>query len=195
MGLNFMQFIPCIEADTTCPGSVAAFSVTGEAYGKFLCKTFDLWLADISGGIPTTSIRFFESLLFKYAGFPPTECTLLEECGSYVLVEHEGDVYTCDFFVEPKWKLGNLLTTPLISLANFAKQKEFGKLKADLHGDCRVCDWKELCRGGCIKDRLRDLASNNLNHFCGAFKIFFPYADRRLRRLADDWRKNQPRAI
>jgi len=190
-GLNFMQFIPCVETDTHDPGKAAPFSVSGEMYGRFLCTLFDLWLADFSDGVPTTSIRFFESLLFKYAGFPPTECTLLNECGTYVVVEYNGDVYACDFFVEPEWKIGNLRETPLVLLMNSERQRQFGLLKADLHEVCRTCQWRELCRGGCIKDRLRSPMSANLNHFCVAFKMFFPYADARLRGLADDWKRKQ----
>jgi len=191
MGLNFMQFIPCVETDIANPEKTAAFSVKGIAYGKFLCRMFDLWLADFSNGVPTTSIRFFESLLFKYAGFPPTECTLLAECGTYVVIEHNGDVYACDFFVEPEWNLGNLLTTSLVSLANSVKQRQFGRLKSELPADCQACEWRELCRGGCTKDRRRDPTSGNLNHFCSAFRIFFPHADKHLRRLAGDWKRRQ----
>jgi uncharacterized protein len=100
-------------------------------------------------------------------------------------------VYACDFFVGSEWRLGNLLQSSLVSMMNSDKQREFGKLKADLHKDCRVCEWRELCRGGCTKDRLRNPMSGNLNQFCGAFRIFFPHAEGRLRRLADDWRKKQ----
>jgi uncharacterized protein len=191
LGLNFMQFIPCIETDSSNPGCAALYSVSGGMYGDFLCKLFDLWLADFSHGVPTTSIRFFESLLFKYAGFQATECTLSEECGSYVVVEHNGDVYACDFFVEPIWKLGNLCQAPFVSLLNSPRQKEFGRLKADLDGECLACAWKEICRGGCTKDRIRDPAGNNRNHLCSAFKAFFPHADARFRRLAEDWKRKQ----
>ncbi|TAL34763.1 MAG: anaerobic sulfatase maturase [Spirochaetes bacterium] len=187
LGLPFMQFIPCVEPDAWDPGKAAPFSAGGEGYGNFLCKIFDLWLADFSDGKPTTSIRFFESLLFRYAGFPAPECTLQEECGGYVVVEHNGDVYACDFFVEPAWRLGNLLDTPLTDLLNSDRQREFGAMKRDLHADCLPCAWKELCRGGCTKDRLRDSPDGGLNHFCAAFRIFFPHADPHLRRLADEW--------
>ena len=99
-GLHFMQFIPCVEADASDPSRVAPFSVSTKAYGQFLCKIFDLWAADFENGAPTTSVRFIEALLLKHAGFPPSECTLLEVCGNYLLVEHNGDVYSCDFFVD-----------------------------------------------------------------------------------------------
>ncbi|HSQ27459.1 MAG TPA: anaerobic sulfatase maturase [Anaerolineales bacterium] len=189
--LDFMQFIPCVETDRKDPTRVAPFSVSGESYGKFLCKLFDLWLEDFSGGVPTTSIRFFEALLLQYAGFPPGECTLMEECGNYLVIEHNGDVYACDFFVEKQWKLGNLLENPLPALLNAPKQAAFGRLKADLPKICLDCEWRPQCRGGCTKDRLRDPMSDGRNHFCQAYKLFFPYADSRLRRLVEKWKRKQ----
>jgi uncharacterized protein len=188
-GLNFMQFIPCVETAASGAG-VESFSVDAAGYGSFLCRLFDLWLADFVDGVPSTSIRFFEALLFQYAGYAPTECTLLEACGNYLLVEHTGDVYACDFFVEPEWKLGNLLETPLEAMLNSPRQNEFGGQKARLPQDCLICQWKSHCRGGCTKDRLRNPLGGGQNHFCEAYKIFFPYADSRLRGLVEAWRKN-----
>lgn len=187
-GLNFMQFIPCVE--TAASGArVESFSVDSASYGPFLCRLFDLWLADFYDGVPSTSIRFFEALLFQYAGFSPTECTLLEECGNYMLVEHNGDVYTCDFFVEPEWKLGNLLEVPLETMLNSHRQHEFGQQKAHLPQDCINCQWKLHCRGGCTKDRLRNPLGDGRNHFCEAYKLFFTYADSRLRDLVEAWKR------
>lgn len=189
--LNFMQFIPCVETDSQDPTRVAPFSVSGESYGKFLCKLFDLWLGDFCGGAPTTSIRFFEALLLQYAGFPPGECTLLDECGNYLVIEHTGDVYTCDFFLEPQWRLGNLQEISLPDLMNSPKQAAFGRLKANLPADCLDCPWRAKCRGGCTKDRLRDPMSEGRNHFCKAYKLFFAYADVRLRHLVEEWKRKQ----
>jgi uncharacterized protein len=188
-GLNFMQFIPCLETDGS---RVADFSVNGATYGSFLCRLFDLWLADFIGGAPTTSIRWFEALLFQYAGFPPSECTLLETCGDYLLIEHSGDVYTCDFFVVPSWKLGNLLETPLPELFHAPKQSNFRAMKSNLPDECRTCEWRTQCRGGCPKDRLPGSASAGCNYLCAAYQQFFPYADARLRGLVAGWEsKNQ----
>jgi uncharacterized protein len=188
-GLNFMQFIPCVETGSQDPSNLAPFSVSADQYGDFLCKVFDLWLADFVDRVPTTSIRFFEALLFKYAGFPPTECTLLDECGNYLLIEHTGDIYACDFFVEPEWKLGNLLETPLPDLLNAPRQVEFGHLKARLSAGCLACMWQALCRGGCTKDRLQNPMSAGRNHLCGAYKKFFPHADSHLNTLVDTWKR------
>lgn len=190
LGLHFMQFIPCLETKPDGKG-VANYSVSAGDYGKFLCKLFDLWLGDFSNGIPTTSIRFFESLLFQYAGFAPTECTQSKTCGNYLVIEHNGDVYPCDFYVDPDWKLGNLLETPLPALMNLEKQTEFGKLKSTVPGECLTCSWKHLCHGGCTKDRFRNPNHVNHNHFCAAYKEFFTHANQRFLKLSSEWKRRQ----
>ena len=184
LGLRYMQFIPCVETDPISRDRAAPFSVSAVKYGKFLCRVFDLWMDDFRDNLPTTSIRFFESILFRYAGMEPPDCTLLEECGVYVVVEHTGDVYSCDFFVEPRWRLGNIAKDRLIDLLNSPRQLSFGKIKSRLPNVCRDCKWLDYCRGGCIKDRMRDPKDNGVNHFCESFKMFFEHADAKLKRLA-----------
>lgn len=190
LGLAHMQFIPCVETDPEDPGRAAPFSVGGEDLGRFLRVLFDLWIGDFKDGVPTTSIRFFDSAFHSYVGLAPPECTLLPECGGYLVVEHNGDVYSCDFFVEGPWKLGNVLSGRLDHMLNSAKQREFGRQKAALPKKCRSCRWLAFCRGGCPKDRLRDPRDRGLNHFCRAYEMFFEHADARLRALAEAWRRN-----
>ncbi len=137
LGLNHMQFIPCLEPDPKDPLRAASFSVSAEKYGRFLCKVFDLWLADFDGNVATTSIRFFDSLFHMYVDLLPPECTLLRECGVYVVIEHNGDIYSCDFFVDPEWRLGNILENRLVDMLNSSKQTRFGKMKAALPQECR----------------------------------------------------------
>ena len=191
LGLNYMQFIPCVETNPKDPTRAASFSVPAREYGEFLCKLFDLWQADFKENTPTTSIRFFDSVFFSYAGFSPPECTLLGECGVYVVVEYNGDVYSCDFFVEPEWKLGNVMDNDLFHMLNSQKQKKFGRMKAELPDDCRKCQWLHYCRGGCTKDRIRDPQDQGLNHFCQSYKMFFEHADNRLKKMAEDWKRKQ----
>lgn len=183
-GLNYMQFIPCVETDPKKPTRAAPFSVPPRKYGSFLCRLFDLWLGDFVDDVPTTFIRFFDSVLYSYAGMQPPECTLLKRCGVYVVVEHNGDVYSCDFFVEPKWKLGNIGDDYLINLLNSPKQVSFGQIKSRIPKPCKKCKWLKYCRGGCIKDRIRDPNDKGVNHFCSSFKMFFEHADPHLKRLA-----------
>jgi radical SAM protein with 4Fe4S-binding SPASM domain len=96
----------------------------------------------------------------RYVGREPPECDLLAECGNYLVVEHSGDVYACDFFVESGWKLGNVMERKLDHMLNSARQRDFGRRKADLPPPCDSCRWLFLCRGGCPKDRIRDPADD-----------------------------------
>jgi uncharacterized protein len=187
LGLDYMQFIPCVETDPMEPGQAASFSVTAEAYGAFLCRVFDRWRSDFRDGIPGTSVRFFESLLFSYAGFAPPDCTLCETCGDYLVVEHNGDVYSCDFFVEPAWLLGNMMSDGLVSLFGSDRQREFGARKAELPAPCAACPWLSRCRGGCPRDRARDPRGHGASRLCGAYKMFFEHADEAFKQLAAAW--------
>ena len=192
-GLTYMQFIPCVESDVDAPDQAASFSVSAEAYGTFLCKLFDLWLADFKNNLPTTSIRYFESLFFTYVNQHPPECTLLPECGNYLVVEHNGDVFACDFFVEPGWRLGNIMNDNLVILLNSEQQTRFGKMKANLPSVCRSCPWLKRCHGGCTKDRIRYAGDNGINHFCNAYKMFLSHADETFKKIAAWWQKEQTR--
>lgn len=186
-GFGFMQFIPCVEPDPDDSGKSAPFSVTPHQFGAFLCKIFDLWRADFDNGRPTTSVRLFDSLFHVYVGHPPPDCALMHECGVYVAVEHNGNVYPCDFFVEPRWKLGNIHEDRLIELLNSDKQNEFGRRKANLEKVCRKCEWLNYCRGGCPKDRFNDPRDKNVSHFCGAYKTFYNHAHGEFQELARQW--------
>lgn len=191
LGLNYLQFIPCVEADPSSNGKAASFSVSAEKYGEFLNEIFDLWYSDIHNGIASTSVRYFDSVFHNYVGLEAPECTLAEVCGSYLVVEHNGDVYTCDFFVEDNWKLGNVLTHHLDDILNSPRQTEFGNLKAELPEECKTCEWLKKCRGGCTKDRIRDVSDKGSNHFCLSYKTFFEHADKKLTELATQWKINQ----
>jgi uncharacterized protein len=192
IGFSFMQFIPCVETHPSKPGETAPFSLDPGAYGGFLIKIFDLWRADFVRGVPTTFIRYFDSVLFHYVGLQPSECTLLPSCGVYVVVEHNGNVYACDFFVEPNWELGNVKEGRLVDMLNSVRQYNFACLKANLPIECKSCKWLHYCWGGCIKDRH---SANNLNRFCQSFKMFYKYADPHLKQIADQWKRQQKQQL
>jgi uncharacterized protein len=183
IGLTHMQFIPCVERDMHNPDKSAPFSVSSDNYGKFLCRIFDLWFSDFKDGKPVTSVRFFESLLFSYAGLTPPDCGLMKECGVYLVVEHNGDVFSCDFFVEPEFRLGNLMEISLYEMLNSNAQTDFGRMKNSLPVKCKDCAHLIHCRGGCIKDRIRDPSDMGISHFCNAYKSFFKHADAKLKEL------------
>jgi uncharacterized protein len=192
LGLVHMQFIPCVETDPADPSRGAAFSAPAAAYGDFLVRLFDRWMADFRDGEPTTFIRLFDSLFFLYVDREPPECTLLPECGTYVVVEHNGDVFACDFFVEEGAKLGNVREGKLTHMLNSARQRAFGRMKAAVPDPCRACGWLPLCRGGCPKDRVRDPRDRGLSHFCAAAKRFLAHADPKFKAVAADWKRRNP---
>jgi uncharacterized protein len=191
LGLTFHQYIPCVETDANNPKKAASFSVSPEKYGQFLCILFDLWIKDFKNGEPTTSIRHFDSVFHSYVGMTPPECTLLKECGTYVVVEHNGEIYSCDFFVESQWNLGNIMQGNLKEFLNSGRQQQFGQMKSVLPGPCLDCEWLSYCWGGCTKDRIRDPEDNNLSHFCQSYKMFFTHANEKLKQLADKWKQDQ----
>ena len=191
LGYTFMQFIPIVETDKNDPTKAAPFSVSAEDYGKFLIRMFDLWMADFVDGVPTTSIRHFESVFHSYVGMEAPECTMAKECGPYVVVEHNGNVYSCDFFVEPKWKLGNIMHDRIINMLNTKTQQTFGAAKAVLPRECRQCSWLRNCYGGCTKDRIKDPEDHRKPRFCTSYKMFFKHADPTLKQLASQWKEQQ----
>ncbi len=187
LGFRFMQFIPCVERSAHDPSELAPYSVSAEAYGRFLVRIFDLWLDDFVDGVPSTSVRYFDSVFHKYVGLSAPDCTLGRTCGTYLVVEHNGDVYSCDFYVEPRWKLGNVVTGGFSEMLNSELQTEFGEWKADLPAACRSCRWLRNCRGGCTKER--GPWGADPSHFCRSYEKFFEHADAKLVDLALRWRR------
>jgi uncharacterized protein len=195
-GLEYLQFIPCLEPDPNDATRVAPFSVSPERLAAFLCEVFDCWLRDFRDGRPTTVVRWFDSIFATYVGLRPPECTLLNECGNYVVVEHTGDVFACDFFVGDEWRLGNVLEGNLTEMLNSPAQARFGRRKAELPNACQGCRWLKHCRGGCPKERWGHPSGADVSYFCDAYQTFFAHADSRLRRIAESWLQdqNQPAA-
>jgi len=191
LGYTFMQFIPIVETDKNDPTKAAPFSVSAVDYGNFLNRIFDLWQADFVDGVPSTSIRHFESVFHSYVGMEAPECTMMKECGPYVVVEHNGNVYSCDFFVEPKWKLGNIMHDRIINMLNMKTQQTFGAAKAVLPRECRQCSWLRNCYGGCTKDRIKDPEDHRKPRFCTSYKMFFKHADPTLKQMAEQWKEQQ----
>ncbi|MGL4853836.1 MAG: anaerobic sulfatase maturase [Lentisphaeria bacterium] len=191
LGIKWMQFIPVVERDKKDGSKAADFSVTAEQYGHFLCEMFDLWQRDFNAsGLPTTSVRHFDSIFYRYVGYDAPECTMQKQCGPYVVVEHNGNIYGCDFFVDEAGYLGNIMKgQTLIGALNSKRQNQFGKLKSMYPKGCKDCQWLSYCYGGCLKDRIKDPKDQGENHFCLAYKMFFNHADERLREMAYNWKR------
>lgn len=184
LGFNYLQFIPCLEPNPSHAGRVAPFSITPEQYGIFLIKLFDLWKADFVNGLPSVSIRYFDSLIHLFMGMGGAECTMEKSCGDYLVVEHNGDVYSCDFFVDDEHHLGNIASGKLSEMFNSRQQLHFGRQKTLLAPQCTTCKWLAYCHGGCLKDRLHNPADKSVSGFCQAYKMFFEHAAEDFRTIA-----------
>ncbi len=181
--IKYVQFIPCVETDPAT-GDIADFSVTPEQFGEFLCRIFDRWLAY---GPRNLSIRDFDSMLSYCASGRHTICTFNRQCDSYIVIEHNGDAFPCDFFVEPKWSLGNIFETPLEKLFTSSKKRDFARAKQNLCNKCLLCRHIDICRGGCMKDRAPiDEQWNCPSYFCQTYKRFFDYALPKFMQIAAD---------
>jgi uncharacterized protein len=182
LGVKFVQFIPCVEVDPAT-GEIANFSITPKQYGEFLCRLFDRWY---EYGPRKLSIRDFDSVLSYYVTGRHSICTFDRQCSQYIVIEHTGDAFCCDFFVEPKWRLGNIFDTPIEKLAASSKKRTFARNKKNLCNKCLVCRHLAVCRGGCMKDRAPFDKENygTESYFCEAYKQFFDHALPRFMQIA-----------
>jgi uncharacterized protein len=182
LGIKYLQFIPCVELDEAT-GEVADFSISPQQYGEFLCRIFDRWY---EYGPQKLSIRDFDSILSYYVAGRHTICTFDKQCSQYIVIEHTGDAFCCDFFVEPKWRLGNIFETPIEKLAASSKKRVFARAKQNLCNKCLLCRHLAICRGGCMKDRSPFDKDNfgRESYFCESYRRFFDYATPRFMQIA-----------
>ncbi len=168
IGIDNLQFIPLAEFNAD--GTRMPFTITAEQYGRFLCEMFDQWWPDRR----KMRIRFFDNTAEALAGMKPGSCTLHETCDSYVVVEYNGDVYPCDFFVESGWKLGNITLDSWAEIARRTRRYNFAQKKTLAHPECQVCDYQGICHGGCPKFRHGPLGKfEDLDYFCTAYKMIY----------------------
>jgi len=168
LGIDYLQFIPLVEF--TPQGDLHPFAITAEQYGNFLLESFALWWPDRK----QVRIRFFDNLAEALAGYVPGNCTMHETCDSYVVVEYNGDIYPCDFFVEPKWKLGNLHSSSWNQLASNATRARFAFAKTIPHENCARCPYHGICQKGCPSFRTKRRGNPaDLDYFCEAYKMVF----------------------
>ena len=173
-GFSHLQFIPCFEKDPET-GETLPFSISAEELGNFHCRIFDLWLDD---GFPDVSIRIFEDILIYFIDGLHVSCNWEEQCASYLLIEHNGDVYPCDFFVYPEWKLGNICEDSYEQIMNNPRRREFAKMKAGVPGECRHCQWFSFCHGDCTKFRLDGRRTHeSLSAYCAARKMLLEHIE------------------
>ncbi|MBW8001587.1 MAG: anaerobic sulfatase maturase [Planctomycetes bacterium] len=179
--IKYLQFVPCIEKNPAT-GRITDFSVTPKQFADFLCTTFDRW---IDFGPENLSIRILDSIMSFYLNQRHTNCSFANKCDDYIVIEHNGDAFCCDFFVEQQYKIGNVLETNIEKLIQSDIKRNFAKAKSKIHNNCLICTHSQICRGGCLKDRL--VLNNNLSdtsYFCQSYKQFFDYALPKLPQIA-----------
>ena len=189
LGARYIQFIPIVEVETPPadgrPGTVTDRSVGSLAYGKFLSAIFDEWVRHDVG---ETFVQFFDGVLAAYLRGYSSLCVLRPTCGEGVALEHNGDVYSCDHFVDTPYLLGNIMETPIGELVRGEKQRAFGEAKRDtLPQYCRECEYLFACNGECPKNRilLTPDGEPGLNWLCDGLKHFFAHTDRYMRAMAE----------
>lgn len=195
LDVKWIQFSPIVERvnrdGTTLlqeGDTVTDRSVDPAQWGVFLSEIFDDWLVRDVGEV---HVNIFEASFASWVGAPALACIFEETCGNALILEHNGDLYSCDHFVEPDYLLGNILETPLVELQSSDKQTRFGSEKRDgLPSYCRECRWLFNCRGECPKNRFSSAPDGEpgLNFLCQGYKTFFQHVDAPMRTMADLYR-------
>ncbi len=211
-GVRFIQFIPIVEREAdpeaerlgmrlAVPPSLPCeekstpmtpWSVEPNQYGEFLVRIFEEWIRNDVGKI---FVMNFEWSLGAWAGAGPGVCYLSPRCGRNLIMECNGDIYSCDHFMYPAYRLGNILDGKLSKIVESKKQIGFGASKETaLPGYCHGCDFLFACRGGCPKHRFARSPDGDpgLNYLCEGFKSFFTYADPSMKRMVDLIRRGIP---
>jgi uncharacterized protein len=215
LGAEYIQFIPIVERveEALLPlanlgwktsrhekrplyvqagDRVTDRSVDGEAFGRFLIGVFDEWVRRDVGRV---YVQHFDAALANWYGAPPGVCVFSETCGLSLAVEHNGDLHSCDHFVEPKHRLGNIGERSLAELVGSPKQQTFGIAKlATLPAYCRSCDVRFACHGGCPKNRFTRTpdGEDGLNYLCPGYKAFFHHIDEPMRIMAGLLARQRP---
>ncbi len=215
IGSGFLQFIPLVERqapvalkvrgfDFAPPphpaaageGGVTEWSVGAAQYGTFLCAIFDEW---VRRDVGRTFVQLFDVALGNWMGLGSSLCVFAEKCGRAVAIEHKGDVYSCDHYVYPEYRLGNVMEAALGAMIESPQQVKFGADKSStLPKYCRECTVRFACNGECPKHRFITTPEGEagLNYLCAGYKRFFTHIDPYMRVMADLARRNKaPAAI
>ncbi len=205
IGSQFLQFSPIVErlnADENLKlqlpesenGELAPWSVDPLKFGNFYIKMFDEWVKNDVGNV---FVQLFDATLACWVGEQPGVCIFSETCGHAGVMEFNGDVYACDHFVFPQYKLGNIYTTPLLTMMLSEKQLCFGRNKRDaLPSQCRQCEYLKLCNGECPKNRISTTLSGEkgLNYLCKGYKMYFRHVAPYMAYMANELFNQRPPA-
>lgn len=200
-GVRYIQFAPIVErlpcsgeqqaglrhsAPDSTGGAMSPFSTTAEAYGGFLCDVFDQWVQRDVGRV---FVMNFEWALERWMGLPATYCFFAEECGKALALEHNGDVYACDHFVYPGYRLGNIRECSCAQLLETPESAAFRRKKKELPPSCRDCEFLFACNGECPKNRI---LPGGGNYLCVGYKRYFEHIRPSMEKLVQLLRSGRP---
>jgi uncharacterized protein len=209
VGSGFMQFIPIVERiaeaptpnglvlispDSRAPARVSEWSVEPLQYGKFLCAIFDEW---VRIDVAKCFVQLFDVALEAWVGMDSSLCVFRRTCGEAMVIEHNGDVYSCDHYVYPENRLGNIMETALAAMVAGSQQRKFGQDKLDgLPRYCRECEVRFACNGECPKHRFTRTPDGEagLNYLCAGYKLFFNHIDPYMKFMAGELKAERPPA-
>ena len=206
IGSRYFQFIPIverkareevdvlslIEPNNKVEAEVTDWSVGPAMYGQFLIDVFDEWIKKDVGKI---FVQMFDVALANWYGINPGLCVFSETCGKALAMEHNGDLYSCDHFVYPEYKLGNIMNTSLGEMVDSPSQRTFGQnKKSKLPQYCNECEYQFACHGGCPKQRFSHTPSGEegLNYFCPSYKKFFKHVNPYMEFMVNELQNQRP---
>jgi uncharacterized protein len=184
---QYVTFLPLVEPDQE--GGVTHRTVPAEALGDFLCAIFDEWMRQ---DIERVKVQIFEEAVRTAFGQEHALCIFRKTCGDVPVIEHNGDFFSCDHFVNMEHRLGNIQETPLVDLLESPAQRAFGQAKLDtLPRYCQACQVRDMCNGGCPKDRILHTPDGEagLNYLCAGYKRFFTHCQPFVAELSALWRR------
>jgi len=193
IGCRYLGFLPAIEQSLETENGVSPYTPSAEDYGTFLCRIFDEWIARDIGRM---MVQSFEEAARPALGLEHSLCVFRETCGQIPVLEHNGDFFPCDHFVDREHRLGNIRETPLDQLLESRVQRSFGEAKRDaLPRYCRECEVLAMCNGGCLKYRFIKTPDGDpgLNYLCAGLKRFFLHSREPLAKLASRQQEMAPR--
>ena len=192
IGCRYLGFLPAVEQAAEAPGGVGPYTPSAGDYGAFLCKIFDEW---IERDTQRMAVQIFEEAARPALGMEHSLCVFRETCGQIPVLEHNGDFFPCDHFVDREHRLGNIRETPLGELLDSPAQRAFGEAKRDaLPRYCRECETLAMCHGGCPKYRFIRTPDGEpgLNYLCAGLKRFFLHSRAPLARMVALGREAAP---
>jgi uncharacterized protein len=186
-GFQYHQYIPCVEFDAD--GNRLPFAITGAEWGDFLCTIFDAWL---EAGYSSVSVRLFDSILTLLVLGRANDCHMMPQCANVLVIEYNGDVYPCDFFVEPHLKLGNIMEMEWEELLHHDRFQQFRAQKSRWNERCNACDYVRFCAGDCLKNRfVKADDPKHLSWLCEGWSQFYSHALPKLKQIATEIQQRQ----